>query len=87
MLSSRQRRSDPEHFLAFTSIFKNENTYLGEWLEYHRIVGVDHFYLYDDDGSPEARELLQPYIELQKSGGVQTTSMQVDWVKVSWDRT
>ena len=63
MLSSRQRRSDPEHFLAFTSIFKNENTYLGEWLEYHRIVGVDHFYLYDDDGSPEARELLQPYIE------------------------
>lgn len=63
MLISRRRRSHPEHFLACVSIFKNENTYLEEWLEYHLIVGVNHFYLYDDDGSPEARTLLQPYVE------------------------
>lgn len=30
---------------------------------------------------------LQPYTELQKSGGTQTTSMQVDSIRVSWDRT
>ena len=47
--------------LVFASNFKQENCYLQEWIEYHLIVGVDHFYLYDQDGSDEARELLAPY--------------------------
>ena len=47
--------------LVFASNFKQENSYLQEWIEYHLIVGVDHFYLYDQDGSEEARELLAPY--------------------------
>lgn len=31
--------------------------------------------------------LLQPYFELQKSGGTQTSGVLIDWVEVSWDRT
>lgn len=35
--------------------------YIQEWLEYHLLVGVDHFYLYDQDGTDQAREILGPY--------------------------
>lgn len=52
-----------KHFLTFATNFKDENPYLKEWLDYHLKVGVDHFYLYDQDGGEEARELLRPYEE------------------------
>lgn len=32
------------------------------WLEYHRLIGVDHFVIYDRDGSLEVDGVLQPYI-------------------------
>lgn len=47
--------------LVFTTNFKAENPYLQEWIEYHLLVGVDHFYLYDQDGGEEARQILAPY--------------------------
>lgn len=49
------------HFLVFATNFKAENPYLIEWLEYHLLVGVEHFYLYDQDGSKATQELLKPY--------------------------
>ena len=52
-----------KHFLTFATNFKNENPYLKDWIEYHVKVGVDHFYLYDQDGSEEAKEILRPYEE------------------------
>ncbi len=51
------------HHLVIAAIFRRENPYLREWLEFHRLVGVDHFYLYDDDGGAETRALLKPYVE------------------------
>lgn len=57
-----------KYFLAFATNFKNENRYLREWLDYHLLVGVEHFYLYDQDGGEEAREILSSY----ESGGVVT---------------
>ena len=50
-----------KHHLAIAAIFKHENPYLEEWIEYHLLVGCDHLYLYDNDGSDEVRELLAPY--------------------------
>ena len=47
--------------LVFATNFKSENRYIQEWLEYHLLVGVDHFYLYDQDGCEEVREILEPY--------------------------
>lgn len=47
--------------LVFSTNFKAENAYLQEWIEYHLLVGVDHFYLYDQDGGDEARRILSPY--------------------------
>jgi hypothetical protein len=51
-------------YLAACCIFKDELRYLREWLEYHRLVGVEHFYLVSNDDSPEpSRRLLAPYID------------------------
>ncbi len=34
-----------------------------EWLEFHRIVGVERFYLYDNFSVDDHREVLAPYVE------------------------
>ena len=34
--------------VAICAIFKNEEPYIKEWIEFHKIVGVDHFYLYNN---------------------------------------
>ena len=44
------------------ALFKNEGRYLREWLEYHRLVGVDYFYLYDNGSRDRSVQVLQPYI-------------------------
>lgn len=64
-----------KHFLSFVSNFKDENSYLKEWLDYHIKVGVDHFYLFNQDGSEESWRILEPY---QKEGIVTVH----DWTKI-----
>lgn len=48
--------------LAAALIFKDEAPYLKEWIEYHKLVGVQHFYLYNNESSDNFREVLLPYI-------------------------
>lgn len=49
--------------LAIVSMFRNNAAYLKEWIEYHHMVGVEHFWLYNDDSTDEWKEVLQPYID------------------------
>ncbi len=49
--------------LSFVAIVKNEGPYIIEWIEFHRLVGVDKFYIYDNEGTDNLKELLKPYIE------------------------
>ncbi len=51
------------YFLTIVTIIKNEGPYLKEWLEFHRIIGVEKFYLYDNESTDETYEILKPYIE------------------------
>lgn len=48
--------------LAIVSIFKNEAPYLKEWIEYHRLVGFEKFYLYNNNSNDNYFEILNPYI-------------------------
>lgn len=48
--------------LSITSIFQNEGPYLKEWIEYHRMVGVEHFWLYNDNSKDNWNAELLPYI-------------------------
>ena len=49
--------------LAVVAIFKDEGKYLREWIDYHLLAGVEHFYLYNNDSSDDYAEVLAPYIE------------------------
>ena len=42
---------------------KDEERFLDEWLAYHRLIGVDHFFLYDHASEPPLRELVAPHRE------------------------
>ena len=45
------------NYLAIAAIVKREGRYLDEWITYHKYLGVEHFYIYDnndvDDGTIE----------------------------------
>ena len=49
--------------LAVAAIFKDEGKYLKEWLNYHLLAGVEHFYLYNNDSSDDYAEVLAPYVK------------------------
>jgi hypothetical protein len=49
--------------LSICAIFQNEAKYLPEWIEYHRLVGVQHFYLYNNNSQDNYKEVLDPYIK------------------------
>jgi hypothetical protein len=50
------------YYLVVASIIRNEGPYLAEWLEYHLLVGVQHFFLYDNDSTDRPRSVLCPYL-------------------------
>ena len=49
--------------LAIAAIMKTEGPYIKEWIDYHLLAGVDHFYIYDNESPDNMREVLQPYID------------------------
>jgi hypothetical protein len=44
-------------------IFQDEAPYLKEWIEFHKLLGVDHFYLYNNNSKDNYIEVLKPYIK------------------------
>jgi len=51
------------NYLSICMNFKDEAPYLKEWLDFHLIVGVEHFYLFDNNSSDNFLEILKPYRE------------------------
>lgn len=60
---SEKKIEEKAHKVTICAIFKNEGSYLKEWIEYHIIVGVDHFYMYNNNSTDNYLEVLQPYID------------------------
>ncbi len=60
---SENQAKSKKYNLSICAIFKNEATFLQEWIEYHRLVGVDHFYLYDNGSSDQCMDILKSYIK------------------------
>lgn len=57
------RLEEFEHQLGVVAIVKNEAPYIKEWIEFHKLVGVDVFYLYDNESNDNIIEVLQPYVD------------------------
>ncbi len=52
-----------KYYLSICAIFKNEAAYLGEWIEFHRLAGVEHFYLYNNLSDDNYFSVLKYYID------------------------
>lgn len=48
---------------AIFSIFKNEASYLKEWVVFHKLQGFEKFYLYNNESSDNWQEELEPFIK------------------------
>ena len=48
-------------YLSVGAIFRDEADYLQEWIEFHRLVGVERFFLYDNGSVDDWRTVLAPY--------------------------
>jgi hypothetical protein len=64
--------------LSIAAIAKNEGVYIKEWIEYHVLVGVEHFYIYDNESDDNTLEVLKPYIN---SGLVEYKFIKNNFVK------
>ncbi len=49
--------------LALVAVFQNETPYLREFIEFHKLMGVQHFYLYDNMSSENFLPEIKKYIE------------------------
>ena len=59
----REKDILPRYYLAVCAIAKNEGPYFQEWLEWHKKMGVEKFYIYDNESEDNTKEILTPYIE------------------------
>jgi hypothetical protein len=50
-------------YLSVCGIYWNEGPYLREWIEFHRLVGIEHFFLYNNRSTDNHREVLAPFVE------------------------
>lgn len=48
--------------VALVAMFQNEADYLYEWVLYHSLLGVDHFYLYNNNSTDNYQETLAYFI-------------------------
>jgi len=52
-----------KHYLGACLMVMDENSYLPEWIEFHRTVGVEHFYIYDNGSRMPVAETLKKDVE------------------------
>lgn len=67
-MADRPKRRDrsparTKHELAVCAIYRDEADYLAEWVEFHRLVGAERFFLYNNFSEDHHREVLAPYVE------------------------
>ncbi|MBR5209205.1 MAG: glycosyltransferase family 92 protein [Paludibacteraceae bacterium] len=71
-LFCKKPKYNKKYAVSICAIFKNESEFLKEWIDFHSMLGVDHFYLYNNSSSDSFLDVLTPFIE----SGVVTL---IDW--------
>lgn len=52
----------PKYELVVCALFQDEELFLEEWIAFHRLIGVEHFYLYNNLSQDRSVEILAPYV-------------------------
>jgi hypothetical protein len=79
LLFSKEKVREETRYSTYTlciaAIFQNEAPYLKEWIEYHRSVGVEHFFLYNNNSTDDYLGILASF----RSNGCVTL---VEWPSI-----
>jgi Glycosyltransferase family 92 len=62
-LEASDSQTEYSYQLSICSIFRDEARFLKEWIEFHLLVGVEHFYLFNHLSKDDYLFVLQPYID------------------------
>ncbi len=57
------KKDDYPYQLSVIAIFQNEDRFLKEWLDFYRVMGVEHFYLFNNLSEDHYEKVLDPYIQ------------------------
>ena len=52
-----------QRYLTIATMFKNKRRWVREWIEFHLMMGAEHFIMYDNDSTDFPLEVLQYYID------------------------
>lgn len=63
LLISFAHATNYKHDLAICVLIQDEAPYLKEWIEYHKLLGVSHFYFFNNLSQDNYLEVLAPYIK------------------------
>lgn len=58
------RDDGPPYGLSVCCLVQQEAPYVAEWIAYHRLLGVDHFFVYDNNSTDDLASVLKPYVDL-----------------------
>lgn len=61
-LLRKRPKYEKRYRISICGIFKNEGEFLKEWIEYNNMIGIDHFYLYNNNSDDNYAEALTRYI-------------------------
>lgn len=59
----KNRQDKRQGEIAICAMFRDEANYMLEWIEFHRMIGVSHFYLYNNMSNDHYWTILQPYVK------------------------
>ena len=51
---------EKKYNVSICAIFKNEAPYLREWIEFNHLVGIEHFYMYNNNSEDDYLVVLKP---------------------------
>lgn len=60
---TRNDAGPSEHLLAASIRVKDEARFLPEWLAHHHNLGVEHFFVYDNNSSDDTEAVVAPFVE------------------------
>ena len=52
-----------KYYISICLIVRDDHEYIEEWIDYHRMLGIEHFYITDNLSSPPLEKTLRKYIE------------------------
>ena len=63
LLLGNRKSEQKKYKFSICSIFKNEALFLKEFIEYHLLIGFEHFYFYNNNSEDNYLDVLKPYMD------------------------